>query len=103
MTKFTLTIVSTAAACFAASSALAAGPAAGEYPQFKLFDASQGAGSMARRADVEAGAMRHMPASGEMSLPAMMPMHSRLTRVQVRRATRDALAHGATLKTGEMS
>ena len=38
-----------------------------------------------------------------MSLPAMMPMHSRLTRVQVRRATRDALAHGAMLKTGEMS
>ena len=60
MTKFTLTIVSTAAACFAASSALAAGPAAGEYPQFKLFDASQGAGSMAGQAP-----QRFLPRPGE--------------------------------------
>ena len=103
MTQFTLTLVSTAAACFMATSAFAAGPVAGENPQAKLFDASQGAGSMVRRADVEAGAIRHMPASGEMGLAAMTPTHSRLTRAQVRQATHDAFAHGVTLKTGEMS
>ena len=105
MTRITITITLafTCAAILVANTAFAAGPAAGEYPQFTLFDAAHGVESMTPRDAVRAGAIRQRPLAGEASLPHMVPTRSGLTREQVRLATRDGLVHGASPRTGEMS
>ena len=104
MTKFVTLIASTSAAILLAGNAFAASPAAGNYPQFSLFDAASTMGPMAQRAQVQMEAARHWPASGEKNTSATpTTQRSGETRAEVAQTTREAIAHGYVVKSGEQS
>jgi hypothetical protein len=65
-------------------------PVAGEAP---WFNAPVQAASSVQRQDVQADAARHLPVAGEMA-PRAPRCPARLTRAEVRQATRDAIAKG---------
>lgn len=105
MTKFTATIASTAAALLLAGNAFAAGPVAGEGP---LFNGPDAAGTSfvadsAQRQDLRVGSLAQMPASGELTADNTVQQAPEFTRAQVRAQTRDAIAHGVVVKSGEQS
>ena len=98
MTKFTATIA-TAAALLLSGTAFAA-PAAGEGP---LFNDAPIVASTLQRQDVRMAVAGHLPASGEMSAQAAPQQASGVTRAEVRQDTREAIAHGFVVKSGELS
>ena len=99
MTKFTATIASAAAALLLSGTAFAA-PAAGEGP---FFNDAPVAASTVQRQDVRMAVAGHMPASGELSAQAAPVQTSDVTRAEVRAETRQAIAHGFVVKSGELS
>ena len=54
-----------------------------------------------QRAEVRADAVRHVPAAGEQNAQAAPVQPSAVTRAEVRAATRDAIAHGFRVASGE--
>ena len=100
MTKFTATIASAAAALLLSGTAFAASPAAGEGP---FFNDAPIAASTLQRQDVRMAVAGHLPASGEMSAQAAPQQASDVTRAEVRQDTREAIAHGFVVKSGELS
>lgn len=75
-------------------------PAAGEGPFFSQQQSHQAV----ERAAVHAEALAQRPAAGEASATAALAQPaSRLTRAEVRSATRDALAQGYHLRVGDAS
>ena len=99
MTKFTATIASAAAALLLSGTAFAA-PVAGEGP---FFNDAPIAASTLQRQDVRMAVAGHLPASGEMSAQAAPQQASGVTRAEVRQDTREAIAHGFVVKSGELS
>ena len=99
MAKFTATIASAAAALLLSGTAFAA-PAAGEGP---LFNDAPIAASTLQRQDVRMAVAGHLPASGELSAQAAPVQTSDVTRAEVRAETRQAIAHGFVVKSGELS
>ncbi len=101
MTRFN-TILATSAAFLMLSGNAFAGtlqPAAGEAP---FFNEPVVAGSSLQRAEVRADAVRHLPASGEFSDHAEVKQAgSDVTRAEVRQDTREAIAHGFRVASGE--
>ncbi|WP_343293428.1 hypothetical protein AAHN93_03330 [Vandammella animalimorsus] len=76
-------------------------PAAGEGP---FFSQQQQSHQAVERAAVHAEALAQRPAAGEASATAALAQPaSRLTRAEVRSATRDALAQGYHLRVGDAS
>ena len=75
-------------------------PAAGEAP---WFNTPVQAASSVQRQDVQADAARHLPVAGEMNAQASPAVPSTLTRAEVRQATRDAIAKGYRVATGEIA
>ncbi|MBS0597832.1 MAG: hypothetical protein JSR92_10975 [Proteobacteria bacterium] len=96
MTKIHASIAAVSAALLLSGNAFAA-PAAGEAP---FADAPVLASSVQRQ-DVRADAARNMPAAGEQSGVAVQAASSDVTRAEVRAATRDAIAHGHRVASGE--
>lgn len=94
-----VSIASVAAALLLSGPAFAASlqPAAGEGPFFNDVTVR----SNVQRQDVRADAARHMPAAGEMSAQAKARPASATTRAAVRASTRDAIAHGFRVASGE--
>lgn len=76
-------------------------PAAGEAPLFNQV-ADTGA-STVERAQVRADAAAHMPAAGELNAQAAPEAASPLSRAAVREATRDAIADGFQVQSGNLS
>ena len=99
MTKFNASIAALAATVLLSGNAFAASlqPAAGEGP---FFDTPVLASSLQRQ-DVRADAARQMPAAGELSAHAVPAAATDMTRAEVRAATREALARGFHIATGE--
>ena len=100
MTKFNASIAAVAATVLLSGNAFAASlqPAAGEGP---FFDTPVLASSLQRQ-DVRADAARQMPAAGELSARADQAQPGTVvTRAEVRAATRQALAQGFHIATGE--
>ena len=100
MTKFNASIAAAAAALLLSGNAFAASlqPAAGEGP---FFNEQPTVSSSLQRADVRADASGHMPAAGELNAQADAVQGSAVTRAEVRQQTREAIAHGFRLATGE--
>lgn len=100
MTEFKTIVAASAAFLMLSGNALAGSlqPAAGEGP---FFDAPVVAGSTLQRAEVRADAARHLPVAGELSAQAAPVPASDVTRAEVRAATREAIAHGFRVATGE--
>ena len=103
MTKFTTILASTAAAVLLTGNAFAAGPLAGEGPQFSLFDAAPMAGRAVQRTQVQMDAARQPPVSGERSAWAMSGQPSGKSRAEVAQTTREAIARGFVIKSGDKS
>lgn len=106
MTKFTATIASTAAALLLAGNAFAAGPVSGEGPLFNGPDADTGttiAATSVQRQDQRVTSLAQMPASGELTAEAPVRSAPEFTRAEVREQTRQALAHGLVIRSGELS
>ena len=100
MSKFNASILSAALLLSGTAFAGAVQPAAGEAP---LFNAPAQAASSVQRQDVQADAARHLPLAGEMNAQAAPAAPSTLTRAEVRQATRDAIAKGYRVATGEIA
>lgn len=100
MTRFNTILATTTAFLLLAGNAAAAPlqPAAGEGP---FFDQPVQAASTLQRAEVRADAARQLPAAGELSAQATPLQASSATRAEVRAATRDAMAHGFRVASGE--
>ncbi|QXL83784.1 hypothetical protein [Comamonas sp. NLF-1-9] len=88
MIRINHTLTALAAGLVLSSSALAAGPAAGEGPFFQ-FD-SLPAGSQLQRAEVQALATHEAPLAGELPAAPLQLADTMLTRAQVRS---EAVAH----------
>ncbi|MBZ0224760.1 MAG: hypothetical protein K8F51_02125 [Comamonas sp.] len=103
MIRINTTLSAIAAALLLSGTAFATDlqPAAGEAP-FALSQATPGT-SMVKRADVRTAAASQAPVAG--NLPAAQPTFEpgTLTRAQVREATRDAIAHGYRVASGDLS
>ncbi len=101
MTKFNASIAAAAAALLLSGNAFAASlqPATGEGPFFNEQPVST---SSLQRAEVRADAARHLPATGEFANHAeAQRTDAAVTRAEVRQQTREAIAHGFRLATGE--
>ena len=100
MTKFNASIAAVSAALLLSGNAFAGAvqPAAGEAP---YADTPVVLASSVQRQDVRADAARQMPATGELSAQATPLAPSDATRADVRMATRDAIAHGYRVASGE--
>ena len=103
MTKFNASIAAVSAALLLSGQAFAGSlqPAAGEAP---FADTAPVLASNVQRAEVRADAARQLPAAGEMSAqaePAEQPTTAVASRAQVRAETREALANGYHIATGE--
>ncbi|PAT32042.1 hypothetical protein CLI92_05550 [Vandammella animalimorsus] len=104
MNRRLITTAPALAALLLAGHALAAQstPAAGEGPLFS--EPQQHSQQVVERAAVHAEALAQRPAAGEASATAALAQPaSRLTRAEVRSATRDALAQGYHLRVGDAS
>ena len=101
MTRFH-SVIAIAAAALLSGSAFAASlqPAAGQAP---LFSNTGAAASTVQRQDVQADAVKHTPAAGEMSAQSRPSDAGVLTRAQVREALQQAVAHGFHVGVGESS
>lgn len=101
MTKVNASIATIAAAVLLSGNAFAGTvqPVAGEGP---FFNDVPVASSTLQRAEVRADAARHQPASGEFTSHAEVKQAaSSATRAEVRQATREAIAHGFRVASGE--
>ncbi len=99
MSKFNASILSAAALLLSgAAFAGAVQPAAGEAP---LFNAPAQVASSVQRSDVRLQAARQLPAAGEQSAQGTDVAASEMSRADVRQATREAIAHGHRVATGE--
>lgn len=100
-THTTLSVI--AAALLLSGTAFAADlqPAAGEAP-FALSQATPGT-SVVQRADVRAAATSQAPVAGNLPVAQPRTEAGALTRAQVREATRDAIAHGYRVASGNLS
>ena len=100
MTKFNASIAAVAATLLLSGQAFAGSlqPAAGEAP---FAEAPVVLASSVQRQDVRADAARQLPAAGELSAQAAPVAPSDVTRADVRLATRDAIAHGYRVASGE--
>ncbi|HMN22319.1 MAG TPA: hypothetical protein PKA16_13125 [Ottowia sp.] len=101
MTKFNASIAALGAALLLSGNAFAATvmPASGEGP---FFNDQPVVSSSLQRAEVRADATRHLPASDEFSNHAEVKQAaSAVTRAEVRQDTRDAIAHGFRVASGE--
>ena len=92
-----------AAAVLLTGNAFAAGPLAGEGPQFSLFDVAPMAGRAVQRDQVQREAARQQPVSGERSAWAMSGQPSGKSRAEVAQTTREAIARGFVVKSGDKS
>lgn len=101
MTKVNASIATIAAAVLLSGNAFAGSlqPAAGEGP---FFNDVPVASSTLQRAEVRADAARHLPASGTFNAQSKVePAANDMTRAEVRQATREAIAHGFRIASGE--
>ncbi|WP_423456851.1 hypothetical protein [Ottowia sp. VDI28] len=93
--------LATVLAAVFAGNAFAAQPAAGEGPLFLNEPATV---STLTRAEVTQQAIANLPATDANLLAAKAPVSaSKVTRAEVRQQTREALAAGYQVKSGEMS
>lgn len=103
MTRFNTTFTALAASLLLSGTAFAAGvqPAAGEGP---FFDANSVATtSTVQRSQVRAAAIAQTPLAGDLPAPDTQVANSDLTRAQVRAQTREALANGFHVQSGNFS
>lgn len=98
MNRFQIASIAAAAALLFSGGALAAMPSAGMQPYFNDAPATT---SQLQRANVRAAAVQDQPAAGQFADEGLQGAASTLTRAQVRAATRDAIAHGFHVASGE--
>lgn len=98
MNRFQIASIAAAGALLFSGSVLAAAPSEGMQP---YFDGAPSSASTLQRADVRATAQQHQPTAGEFADVGAQAASSTLTRAKVRAATRDAIAHGFHVATGE--
>lgn len=97
--RFQIASLAACAALLLSGGAFAATPSAGMQPYFE--DAASSASAL-QRATVHAAAIAHQPVAGQFA-DTGAPAHAStaLSRAQVRAATRDAIAHGFHVASGE--
>jgi len=103
MIRINTTLSAIAAALLLSGTAFAADlqPAAGEAP-LALSQVTPGT-SVVQRADVRKAAASQAPVAGNLPMAQPTVGTSTLTRAQVREATRDAIAHGYRVASGNLS
>ncbi|HMN19982.1 MAG TPA: hypothetical protein PKA16_01170 [Ottowia sp.] len=98
MNRFQIASIAASAALLFSGSALAATPSAGMQP---FFNDMPTATSNVQRASVRAIAAQDLPVAGQFADEGLQGASSTLTRDQVRALTRDAIAHGFHVASGE--
>lgn len=96
--RFQIASIAASAALLFSGSAFAATPSAGMQP---WFDGAIPTSSALQRSSVRAAAIAHQPAAGQFTSEGASAHASGLSRAQVRAATRDAIAHGFHVASGE--
>lgn len=98
MIKFNIVLATAVLMMSGQAFAAALQPAAGEAP---FANQPVLTASTLQRAAVQADAARQLPAAGEMSARGAPMQAGGVTRAQVRAATREAIAHGFRVASGE--